>query len=122
MAAKHASVKLSTDFLNEARREADAFNRSVGAQVEHWARIGRLVENTPGVSIGRVRAVLTGRGAFEDLTTVEQTAFIEDFGVSFDADVEAAYAALGQEPGAVGGDEQGRLVRREADGSLRPIG
>lgn len=121
MVAKHASVKLSTEFLNDARREADAFSRSLAAQVEHWARIGRAVENTPGVSMDRVRAALTGRTKFEHLTTVEQTAFLEQFGAEFTPDVQAAYAALGEEVGAVGSDVNGRLVRREADGQLRPI-
>jgi hypothetical protein len=122
MAAKHASVKLSTEFLDDARREAEAFKRSVAAQVEHWARIGRAVENTPGVTAHRVRDALSGRAKFEHLTTVEQTAFLEELGGEWDADTEAAYAALGEQEGAVGRDETGRLVRREADGRLRPLG
>ena len=121
MAAKHASVKLSTELLNIARREAETFNRSLGAQVEHWMLLGRAMENSPGVSMDRVRAALAGKTTFEKLTTVEQTAFLEQFGAEWDAETQEAYAALGRQVGAVGRDESGRLVRREADGSLRPI-
>ena len=121
MAAKHASVKLSTELLNIARREAETFNRSLGAQVEHWMLLGRAMENSPGVSMERVRAALAGKTTFEKLTTVEQTAFLEQFGAEWDAETQEAYAALGCQVGAIGRRESGRLVRREADGSLRPI-
>jgi hypothetical protein len=121
MAAKHASVKLSTEFLNDARREAEAFNRSLAAQVEHWARIGRAMENTPGVGINRVREALAGRLKFEQLTTIEQTAWLEQFGEDFGPEVEAAYAAIGDQVGAAGSDETGRLVKRGPDGRLTPI-
>jgi hypothetical protein len=121
MAAKHASVKLSRELLDVARREAETFNRSLAAQVEHWALLGRAMENSPGASMDRVRAALAGRTTFEQLTTLEQTAFLEQFGAEFDAETHEAYAALGRKVGAVGRDENGRLVRREADGSLRPI-
>jgi hypothetical protein len=121
MAAKHASVKLSTEFLADARKEAEAFNRSLGAQVEHWARLGRAFENTPGIGIDRVREALAGRLKFEDLTTVEQDAFLEQFGIDFGPEVDAAYAEIGNRPGAVGRDEAGRLVKRAPDGRLIPI-
>lgn len=121
MAAKHASVKLSTAILDDVRREAEIFNRSVSAQVEHWLLLGRAMENSPGASMDRVRAALAGQTTFEKLTTLEQTAFLEQFGAEFDAETKEAYAELGRRVGAVGRDEKGRLVRREADGSLKPI-
>lgn len=37
-------VKLSDELLFLARAEAAAANRSVAAQVEHWARLGRAAE------------------------------------------------------------------------------
>ncbi len=37
-------VKLSDDLVVLARAEAEAANRSISAQVEHWAQIGRAVE------------------------------------------------------------------------------
>jgi hypothetical protein len=37
-------LKVSDDLVAAARREASATDRSITAQVEHWAKIGRSVE------------------------------------------------------------------------------
>lgn len=37
-------VKLSDDLVLSARLEADAADRSITAQIEHWAKLGRAVE------------------------------------------------------------------------------
>lgn len=42
-------------------------------------------------------------------------------GLDQDPAIVAAYAATGQRPGAVGYDEQDRLVERQLDGSLKPL-
>lgn len=39
------SLKLSDDLVNEARAEAEETDRSLTSQIEHWARLGRSVEN-----------------------------------------------------------------------------
>ena len=39
------SLKLSDDLVNEARHEAEAADRSLTSQIEHWARVGRSVES-----------------------------------------------------------------------------
>lgn len=125
MAAKHASVKLSTEFLNDARREAEAFKRSVAAQVEHWARIGRAVENTPGLGVSDVQSLFDGRFKVEDLPPSVRGAFWGHMTEAFkssDAEAEAYYAELASRDGAVGRNEQGDLVRREPSGGLRRIG
>lgn len=38
------SLKLSDDLVDEARQEAQAADRSLTSQIEHWARLGRSVE------------------------------------------------------------------------------
>jgi hypothetical protein len=38
------SVKLSDDLALSARLEAEATDRSITAQIEHWAKLGRAVE------------------------------------------------------------------------------
>jgi hypothetical protein len=38
------AVKLSDDLVNGAREEAKAADRSLTSQTEHWARLGREVE------------------------------------------------------------------------------
>lgn len=39
------AVKLSDDLITEARAEAEATDRSLTAQIEHWARLGREIES-----------------------------------------------------------------------------
>jgi hypothetical protein len=38
-------VKLSDDLVRQARKEAKAADRSITAQIEHWAKLGRSVES-----------------------------------------------------------------------------
>src|ERR1051325_6251812 len=38
-------VKLSDELVKDARREAEAADRSLTSQIEHWARLGRKVEH-----------------------------------------------------------------------------
>lgn len=124
MAANHASIKLSRDLVEEARRYAETMHRSVGAQVEHWARMGQIFESLPGVGVHQVQAALEGRLKIEDLTVEQQEAFFDRLGEYFNRpnpDVDAYYAQLGAREGAVGTDAEGRLVRRMADGSLQPL-
>jgi hypothetical protein len=124
MASTHASVKLSSAFIDEARREASVVHRSVGAQVEYWARLGRAVENAPAFGINRVRQALEGHLKLENLSAEEQAAIFDQLGDQFDnpsAELKAHYAELGRREGAVGADAEGRLVRRDASGHARPI-
>ena len=46
--------------------------RSVSEQVSHWARLGRELERSPGVSVARVHAVLAGERSYDDLNSSEQ--------------------------------------------------
>jgi hypothetical protein len=41
-------IKISDDLALAAREEADVCDRSIASQVEHWARIGRAVEQVLG--------------------------------------------------------------------------
>lgn len=53
-----AAIKLSDQFVDLARGEGQVMGRSIAGQVEHWARLGRAVERSPGFAYERVRAVL----------------------------------------------------------------
>lgn len=120
-----ASVKLSSALVSDARREAQVLNRSLGGQIEHWARLGKALENAAGVSLDKIRETLEGRMRLEDLSVAEQDAVFDGLRQQFDQPspaVRAQYAALGDRPGAVGDDSEGRLVRRRADGGLEPVG
>ena len=124
MATNHASIKLSRDLVEDARRHAEIMHRSVGAQVEHWARMGRLYENAPGVTVNQVRTALERGRKLEDMTRDEQDAFFADLGDYMAHPDQATadyYAALGAQEGAVGTDGKGGVVQRTADGRLRKI-
>jgi hypothetical protein len=115
--ANYASIKLSTTFIDEARREADVLHRSVGAQVEYWAKLGRAIENTPGFGLDRVRETMEGRLRVEAVPPAEERErFFTDLSVAFDTpDVatQSHYAALGEREGAVGSDGEGGVIRRQ---------
>lgn len=55
-ARKFASVKFPDAFVEDARREAELFNRSVAGQIEHWARIGRALEGARAATFPSRRA------------------------------------------------------------------
>lgn len=121
-ARKFASVKFPDAFVEDARREAELFNRSVAGQIEHWARIGRALEGAPGIPVERVRETLEGKVKLETLSVQEQRAVFDHMGDWFDdppADVVAAYREIGSRPGAVGLDKKGKLVRVPAKARSR---
>jgi hypothetical protein len=123
MAKNFSSVKLTSGFVDEARAEADLLHRSLGGQIEHWARLGKALENSPGFSMERVRETLSGRLRIENLSADEQDVVFDQLGAHFQTpsdDVREHYAALGRAVGAVGDDEHGNLVRRQSDGRLGP--
>jgi hypothetical protein len=123
MAKNFSSVKLTSEFVDEARAEADILHRSLGGQIEHWARLGKALENSPGFSMERVREALSGRLRIENLTVGEQDVVFDQLGAHFQTpsdDTRERYAALGRVAGAVGDDECGNLVRRQSDGRLGP--
>lgn len=47
---KMSIVKISQELHNSARIRAKALNRSINMQIEHWVRIGKLVEENPNMT------------------------------------------------------------------------
>jgi len=41
------SVRLDDDLVSDAKIYADVSKRSIPKQIEHWAEIGRMVEDNP---------------------------------------------------------------------------
>lgn len=122
VARNFASVKLTSAFVEDARREAELVNRSLGGQIEHWARLGRALESAPGMPVSRVREVLAGKVTLRTLSRDEQDAVLDQLHDRFKTPTDdeiAAYAALADLPGAVGLDEKGRLVQRPLKPRLR---
>lgn len=127
MSAAHQTLKLSTPFVEDARREAAVFSRSIGGQVEHWARLGRALEAAPGFTMDRVKAALAGQFDPGELSADEWKLYddlvMDDMAeLAPTAASKAFYAGLKTRVGSVGYDNDGRLVRRREDGTDEVIG
>ena len=65
-------VRLDREIDAAARDEARLMSRSVAEQISHWARLGRELERSPGVSLSQVQAVLRGQASYDALNVPEQ--------------------------------------------------
>jgi hypothetical protein len=52
------SIRLDEDLVNEVRVSAEVAIRSVPKQIEHWVRIGRMVEDNPELSYNLIMDIL----------------------------------------------------------------
>ncbi len=57
------AVHLSDQLVNDARRHAKGNGRSLSKQIEHWSRIGKIVEENPDLPYSFIRDILLGREA-----------------------------------------------------------
>jgi len=116
-------VKLSDDLVTLARAEAEAANRSIASQVEHWARVGRAVERAlqhadtlalkSGVPLEEAFPQEAKREAI--LATLEHVANSADRGTALER------AGVGNKP-VYGSDPRfpGLVVRIDPDGTRVP--
>lgn len=51
-------VKLSKSLVVQAKLAAASQRRSVAEQVEHWPRIGRVMEQNPDLPLALIREIL----------------------------------------------------------------
>ncbi|WP_341917094.1 TA system antitoxin ParD family protein [Hydrocarboniphaga effusa] len=72
MPAPNSPMRLDQELAASAKSTAKSMSRSLSQQIAHWARIGRELERSPGVTVSAVQAVLEGRGGYDDLSTQEQ--------------------------------------------------
>lgn len=52
------AVKLSENIVSEAKIISKVLNRSVSAQIEHWAKIGRIAEENPDLTYELIKNIL----------------------------------------------------------------
>lgn len=124
MTSNTSSIRLSDALVADARSDAEAFNRTISGQVEHWARLGQAIEAAPGFDLTRVRAALDGRFN-ADLLSPEELEYFEDLMaqsfLSPSAKSLQFAAAIRTKVGAVGLDDAGRLVRNLPGGGVEVI-
>jgi hypothetical protein len=63
------SVRVSAELFQSARDQGEAMTRSAAQQIEHWARLGKAIEDA-GLSTEEMVSVL--RGEIESLATSKE--------------------------------------------------
>ncbi|WP_043839624.1 TA system antitoxin ParD family protein [Muricoccus aerilatus] len=102
------TAEIDSNLIEAAEQEGSLLNRSTAAQIEHWIRLGRSFERTPGVSHARIRQALAGEITIDDFTEIEAELFFADLGTSMQTPAQAErdyYASLGGTPEAPGMSE-----------------
>jgi hypothetical protein len=56
-----AVIKLSNKIINDAKRYANVYNRSLPKQIEHWSQIGKIAEENPDLSYNLIRDILLAK-------------------------------------------------------------
>jgi hypothetical protein len=127
MPAMPQPVKISDALMEAARSAADLTHRSVAAQVEHWATLGRAIEGqlTAQQSSELVRSVREAQATYGAPPNVSFAERLADAMVSArdgtfsrrmrDELHHSERTLYGTHP-----DFPGKLVRRSPDGSLTP--
>lgn len=120
-------VKLSDDLINAARDAAPTAHRSLAAQVEHWAALGRSIEGalTAEQTASLKRGVREPQAqAYGTSATEVAAAIAKALSTAISAagrtGVRNELASVGQ---AIYGSDPafpGCIVRRNADGSVTP--
>lgn len=112
MTAANSPMRLDPELAASARSTARHMSRSLSQQIAHWARIGRELERSPGVTVTSVLAVLEGTGDYDTLSNQEQ-AIVR---ASWAERIKQARAGLRLDRLLV---EQGReVVELDADGAV----
>ncbi len=60
-----ASIRLDEELVEKAAIMAKAFNRSTPKQIEHWAKIGEMMEDNPELSYEFVKAAIIAKAEKE---------------------------------------------------------
>lgn len=70
--ATSTPLRVDADIYALASTVAPAMSRSTAQQVSHWARIGKELEASPGVSLRAIELVLACEASYDDLNSHEQ--------------------------------------------------
>jgi hypothetical protein len=67
-----SAVRISEGLLNDARKFSRIDHRSVAGQIEHWARMGKCIEENPELTFALIKEILIG---LEELDMEEKTEY-----------------------------------------------
>ncbi len=54
------AVRISENLLTDARKYSKVEHRSITGQIEHWARIGKCVEENPDLTYDLIKEMFIG--------------------------------------------------------------
>ena len=54
------AVRISNNLINDAKLHSKIDHRSITGQIEHWAQIGKIVEENPDMSFHLIKDILIG--------------------------------------------------------------
>ena len=60
-----ASLRLDSDLVARAKVIGSAKSRSAAKQIEHWAKIGKIMEDNPDLPYGFVKEILIAQAEKE---------------------------------------------------------
>ncbi len=66
------AVRVSEGLIGEARKFSRIDHRSIAGQIEHWARMGKCVEENPDLPYSLIKEILLG---LEELDQGEKTEY-----------------------------------------------
>jgi hypothetical protein len=66
------AVRISEELVGEAKKISRIDHRSVAGQIEHWARMGKCVEENPGLPYSLIKEILLG---LDELDQGEKTEY-----------------------------------------------
>ena len=65
------AVRISDNLLKEARKYSKIDHRSLTGQIEHWAIIGKCVEENPDLTYDLIKEIFIGLAELEQGEKVE---------------------------------------------------
>ena len=67
------AIKISEELITKARVYSKVNRRSITAQIEFWAKIGRCAEENPDMTYDQIKSILIG---IEELNNNQGTEYI----------------------------------------------
>lgn len=116
-------IKISDSLVELARTEGNAMHRSIGAQVEHWASIGRAIEHSADFAYADVLTALSAERAVDQLSAHERAFYLDLLANDLMADratgeIDRIRRARAPRYGL---DARGRTVEIRPDDSVRVL-
>lgn len=67
------SIRLDDEFVLDVKIHSEVASRSVPKQIEHWAKIGKIVEDNPDLSYEFIKDALLAR---EEISAGKATKYV----------------------------------------------